>query len=97
MSAPLTIPLPDDPSPFAEAVARAERDKDRAVLTRDGRPVAAMVPIEDLAALEAAEDAADAAALAEALAEWQAAGRPRGATLEELAASWGVTLAPDAA
>lgn len=48
------------------------------------------------AALEAAEDAADAAALAEALAEWQAAGRPRGATLEELAASWGVTLAAGA-
>ncbi|MBY8850386.1 type II toxin-antitoxin system Phd/YefM family antitoxin [Saccharothrix sp. MB29] len=41
---------------------------ERAVLTRHGRPVAAVVSIEDLRRIEAAEDEADLAAAREALA-----------------------------
>ena len=99
MSAALSMPLPNDPGAdrLAEAAAHAEHGKDRVVLTRGGKAVAAVVPIEDLQALEAAEDAEDAAAYAEALAAWEAEGRPLGATLEELAARWGIRLDPDAA
>ncbi len=42
---------------------------------RDGKPVAAVVPIEDLEALEA-EDAYWSQAADEAIGEWEAAGRP---------------------
>jgi len=83
------IPL-DAPSPaFAEAVARAEAGQERIILTRDGKPVAALVPLSDL---EAIEDAEDMRAAADALAEWEAAGRPAGVTLEEMAAKWGIDL-----
>lgn len=85
------MPLPSDPGAdrLAEAAAHAEYDKDRVVLTRDGKPVAAVVPIEDLEALEAADDAADEAAYAEGLAEYQqsGAGWPT-RTVDELAAQW---------
>ena len=49
-------------------VAKAEHAQERVVLTRHGRAVAAVVSIEDLRALEAAEDEADLAAAREALA-----------------------------
>ncbi|MBW4092182.1 MAG: type II toxin-antitoxin system Phd/YefM family antitoxin [Proteobacteria bacterium] len=99
MSAALTMPLPCDVGAdrLAEAAAHAERDGERVMLTRDGKPVAAVVPIEDVAALEAWEDEQDAHAAEEAIARWEAEGRPMGATLEELAVRWGVTLDPDAA
>jgi len=42
---------------------------------RDGKPVAAVVPIEDLAALEA-EDEYWSRAVGEIIAEWEATGRP---------------------
>ncbi len=94
MSVSLTPSLPTDAGPeaYAEAVGRAERDKERVVLTRDGRPVAALVPIEDVEALEALEDEIDSRLADEALARWEAAGRPPGTTLEELAERWGITL-----
>jgi len=99
MSAAADRPLAADaaPAPFAEAVRRAEQDKDRVVVTRAGRPVAALVPIEDIAALEAWEDEQDSRLAEEAIAQWEAEGRPAGTTLEELAARWGITLDPDAA
>ena len=94
MSAVLDPSLAADAAPaaFAEALARAEHHKGRTMLTRDGRPVAALVPIEDVEALEAMEDEADSRLAAEALARWEAAGRPAGVTLEELAARWGIAL-----
>ncbi len=54
MSVALTMPLPSEPGAdrLAEAAAHAECDKDRVVLTRDGKAVAAVVPIADLRALE---------------------------------------------
>ncbi len=80
------------PDAFSDAVVRAERDKERVLLTRDGRPVAALVPIEDVEALEALEDAEDSRIAAEAVAQWEAEGRPPGASLEELAERWGIDL-----
>ena len=80
------------PAAFAEAIGRAEHDKERVVLTRAGRPVAALVPIEDITALEAIEDALDRRVAAEALAQWQAEGRPAGIRLEDIARELGIEL-----
>lgn len=44
---------------FAELVRRVASDKERIVLTRDGQQVVAVVPLEDLALMEALEDRAD--------------------------------------
>jgi prevent-host-death family protein len=49
-------------------VSRAEHAHERTVLTRHGRPVAAVISLEDLRELEAAEDAADVVAARAALA-----------------------------
>ncbi len=97
MSAALDPSIPADAAPasFAEAVTRAERDKGRTVLTRAGRPVAVLVPLEDMAALDAWEDEQDSRAAEEAIARWEAEGRPLGCTHEELLARYGI--APDAA
>ncbi|TVT17416.1 type II toxin-antitoxin system Phd/YefM family antitoxin [Amycolatopsis rhizosphaerae] len=53
---------------LGDVVARVEHAHERAVLTRHGRPVAAVVSIDDLRALEAAEDEADLLAARESLA-----------------------------
>ena len=92
----VVVDISDPPSarfgPLVEAVAFAEAGNERVILTRDGKPVAAVVPLADVAALEAIEDVADATAAAAALSEWEAAGRPLGATLEELATRHGIDL-----
>ncbi|MGH3861505.1 type II toxin-antitoxin system Phd/YefM family antitoxin [Actinokineospora sp.] len=54
---------------LGEVVSRVEHAHERAVLTRHGRPVAAVISIEDLRALERFEDEADLAAARAALAE----------------------------
>jgi len=59
------------------------------LLLRDGRPVAALVPMADIEALEAFEDAADSRLAAEALAEWEAEGRPAGITFGRTGATLG--------
>lgn len=99
MSIAVDITVPTDPAsaPLAEAVDRAETGNERVILTRNGKPVAALVSLADVAALEAIEDAEDAAAAAAALAEWEAAGRPLGAALDELVKRHRIDLhAPDA-
>ena len=48
---------------------RAEYNEERIVLTRNGRAVAAIVPLDVLRDLEAAEDAADLEAARRAAAE----------------------------
>jgi len=53
---------------LGDVVAKVEHAQERMVLTRHGRPVAAVVTIEDLQALETAEDEADLNAAREALA-----------------------------
>ena len=60
---------------FSDVVSRAAYGKERVVLTRHGKPVAAVVPLEDLEALERLEDELDAEMGAVALAEWQAEGK----------------------
>jgi antitoxin (DNA-binding transcriptional repressor) of toxin-antitoxin stability system len=83
---------------LTEAAERAEHDKERIVLIRDGKPVAAVVPIEDLEALEA-EDAYWSNVADEAVAAWEAEGRPAGVPIEDIARDLGidVTAEPDAA
>jgi prevent-host-death family protein len=91
----LPLPLESAADRLHDVALRAERDKARVILTSDGEPVAAVVPIEDveaLGALEAAEDEKDAAEARERLVAWEAAGRPPGIPLEELAARWGIDL-----
>lgn len=54
---------------FAGLVDAAYAHSERVVLTRNGKPVAAVIPIEDLEQLEAYEDAADIAAAEAALSD----------------------------
>jgi len=79
-------------SRFEEVLNHAVHDKARVVLTRDGKPVAAIVPIEDYDALEAIEDAYDAKLAREAIAAWEAAGRPPGIPHEDVLAEYGITF-----
>ena len=89
-----SIPADGAPAPFADGFARAEVDKERVILTRAGRPVAAVVSMEDLAALEAweaREDELDAASVRAGLAEDERSGQAW-ATLEDVAAEHDIKL-----
>jgi prevent-host-death family protein len=86
------IPAETAAARLVEVVDQAAYDKARVILTRDGKRVAAIVPIEDYDALEAAEDAEDERLAAEAMAEWEAAGRPPGISHEEVLAKYGITF-----
>ncbi len=93
MSEAVTMPLPVDP--VRDAVAIVERDDRRVVLTRDGTPVAAVISLDDLRALEeldAAEDIYWSRAAKEAVAQWEAEGRPPGIPMEEIARELGIDL-----
>ena len=54
---------------FAEVINRASFGKERFVLTRRGKELVAIVPVEDLALLEELEDQMDVEAAKAALAE----------------------------
>ena len=54
---------------FSELLRRVAAEKERIVLTRAGEELVAVVPIEDLALMEAAEDRADIEDAREALRE----------------------------
>jgi len=54
---------------LADALNRVAYGRERVVIERNGKPVAALVPVEDLQDLEAREDAEDVADLEAALAE----------------------------
>lgn len=54
---------------LAAAANRAGFKKNRIVVQRNGRPVAAIIPLDDLERLEAFEDALDARLADEAAAE----------------------------
>jgi prevent-host-death family protein len=70
-------------------VSRAQFARERTVITRKGKPVAAVVPIEDLQALEALEERLVDEGLIEEAKERRAARRPA-ITLEELKARLGL-------
>lgn len=94
---PNAIPAEAAADRLAELAERTAQDKARLLVTRHGKPVAALVPIEDLEALEAQEDEQDSRLANEAIARWEAEGRPLGATLEQWAARWGITFDPNTA
>jgi prevent-host-death family protein len=54
---------------FSESLNRAAYGGERVVIQRHGKPIAAVVPIEDLRLLEEAEDAQDLRALRRARKE----------------------------
>ncbi len=89
------LPLEPVPDRLPDALAYVERGDGRVVLTRDGKPVAAVVPIADLRVLEEddAEDEHWSRVADEAVAQWEAQGRPAGVAHKELLARYGI--APD--
>lgn len=62
-----TIPLATLRNQLGDTINRTHHSKDRITITRNGKPAAAIIPIEDLKYLETIEDARDAAALQEAI------------------------------
>ena len=70
---------------FAEVLNRAAFGKERVVLTRRGKPLVAVVPIEDVEVLEHLEDQADAEQARAALTGWRAEGSPS-ASLDDVLA-----------
>jgi prevent-host-death family protein len=61
---------------FDDLLERAVQQKERVLLTRRGRPVAALVPIEDLNFLEALEDQLDVETVRRAKEEFERRGEP---------------------
>jgi len=47
-----TIPLASAKAKLSEIVARVEREQDRVTITRNGRPVAMIVSLDDIEGLE---------------------------------------------
>ncbi|MGH6984512.1 MAG: type II toxin-antitoxin system Phd/YefM family antitoxin [Stellaceae bacterium] len=76
---------------FAEMVNRAAYGGERVLVSRRGKPLAAIVPLTDVEAMEAFEDELDSAIIRKRTAEWERAGRP-GITLEEYARKHGIRL-----
>jgi prevent-host-death family protein len=62
------LPISEARDRLGEIVSKDEHARERTVLTRHGKAVAAVVSIDDLRELEAAEDEADLAVAREALA-----------------------------
>jgi prevent-host-death family protein len=70
---------------FSEMVNRAAFAKERVMIERHGKPVAAMVPVEDVELLQAFEDRMDLADIRTALAEAKKKGtKPLSALKKEL-------------
>ena len=61
---------------FDDLLERAVKQKERVVLTRRGKAVAALVPIEDLNFLEALEDQLDMETIRRAKEEFERSGEP---------------------
>ncbi len=97
-ASPPTAELPDS---IAEAAERAAAGTERVVLTRQGRPMVALVSMEDMRTLEALEDRADAEEIRARLEEWRReATTPRApeadagplVSLDDVARRLGITL-----
>ena len=68
---------------LAEAVERVEGSKERMVITRRNKPVAALVPMDDAALLEKLEDDLDLLEALQALEDYESSG---GVSLRQLKA-----------
>ena len=60
---------------FPATLDRVVRNRERVIISRHGKRVAALVPLQDLAALEELEDRLDAADLQSARKQWERSGR----------------------
>ena len=80
--------LPSDLD-VASACAEVAEAGGRIVITRDGQPWVAVVPLDDLAWLQMIEDRHDTALLRRARAEWERSSRDA-ATLDEVLARLGI-------
>jgi prevent-host-death family protein len=69
---------------FSEMLNRSAFGKERIVLTRRGKGVAAIIPLEDLALVEAAEERQDAEEIRRRVKDWERGGR-KTIPLEEVA------------
>ena len=67
----ISVPAAEARENLAEIINRVAYGDERIVLTRHGKAVVAMVPIEDLEALDRFQDFLDAQAAAEAWEEYQ--------------------------
>ena len=67
--------IPAEPADLTRAVERAEAEGERVIITRDGKPVAAVVPISDAETLEALDDVRDTGAVRSALAAYARDGK----------------------
>ncbi len=74
---------------FSEMVNRAAIGKERVVLTRRGKPLAAVVPLEDMELLEDLEDRLDLDDARAALEEWKQTGE-KPAMLDEVLEEFGI-------
>ena len=84
-----TLPLAEIKAHLSEIVDRVEREHERAVLTRNGRPAAVIMSPEDLAALEdTLELLSDPVALEEIRAARDDIARGRVVSAEELRARY---------
>ena len=84
-----TLPLAEIKAHLSEIVDRVEREHERVVLTRHGRPAAVIMSRDDLAALEDTLDLlSDPAALAEIRAAQDEVASGRFVTADELRAKY---------
>ncbi len=82
----ITISTIDAKEEFSELVNRVSHNKERVILTRRGKEVAAIVPLEDLLLLQASQNRSDLHEAVEALKEARHQGT---ISLEELIRSIG--------
>ena len=61
--------------PLTETLNRVTRGRERVILRHQGKDVAAIVPLEDLAALEEMEDRLDARDFRASKQQWEKEGR----------------------
>ena len=59
---------------FADVIERVEGSKERLIITRRNKPVAALVPMDDAALLERLEDDLDLLEAIEAIKDYESAG-----------------------
>jgi prevent-host-death family protein len=59
---------------FADVIERVEGSKERMIITRRNKPVAALVPMDDAALLERLEDDLDLLEAIEAIKDYESAG-----------------------